>query len=526
MLPHARFALVLLLVAAAAGGAWRAALIAAKRTLNHDEVISYLAAAGRQGDYDRASRALAAPLGTWVAAAEIKQMLRPQGACFGRVAADLAATDIHPPLYFWLLHAWCLLVGTQLWTGPALNAAVSVLTAFVLYVVARGACREPLTAMAAAAVWCLSPAVIETCFEARHYDLLGLWAVGLVGCVLHWAEARRVRVLRDGGLLALVTGAGLLTHYHFGLLVAACGLGLVWWLRGDRLRLMQAMSSLAAGAALFAVMNPAFMQCVARGRAQAQPFAWGDLLPRCKTIVLTYAGFVADTAASNWVVGRHSSTFLVLLVFAIAVIAVAAGRRRPASPRAGLLALLFVLMVASNAGLYIAGVSPRHAMGPQYLALVWPLLALSGAVALERCGRPAAPVAVACAAAMLVSGGLAVRHQSERWARKPVPEYLRSAPAVVVDTTARGILPCLAWHLDDDQLLLGAGAEYLTAHPELWVGVMQRGGVLITTELGAGDRRPALAALAGAAAEPRPGVFGLGRAWVCEPAAHAAAKSR
>ena len=51
--------------------------------------------------------------------------------------ASLTAQDIHPPLYYALLHGWAALLGT----GPAalrlLSVAVGVLTIPLLYLVAR-----------------------------------------------------------------------------------------------------------------------------------------------------------------------------------------------------------------------------------------------------------------------------------------------------------------------------------------------------------------------------------------------------
>ena len=100
-----------------------------KRSLTGEESISYLAAACHQGDYARLAVTAQPPVGRWVAAAEWKVLLRPDRAlCLGELARDLAREDIHPPLYFWLLHAWALLFGVGLWTGPSLNIAIAGLT--------------------------------------------------------------------------------------------------------------------------------------------------------------------------------------------------------------------------------------------------------------------------------------------------------------------------------------------------------------------------------------------------------------
>lgn len=52
------------------------------------------------------------PIGAWVPASEWKKFLHiEQPFCFDEIAHALTRFDIHPPLYFWLLHLWALVVG-------------------------------------------------------------------------------------------------------------------------------------------------------------------------------------------------------------------------------------------------------------------------------------------------------------------------------------------------------------------------------------------------------------------------------
>jgi hypothetical protein len=119
-----RLGLAVLVVAIlGAGVGARAAAVHGKAVLTHDESISYPAATCHQGEYGRLTERLAAPVGTWVPASAWQRFLRPEPRwCFGTIRADLAGWDIHPPAYFWLLHAWTRASGRGLATGALLGA--------------------------------------------------------------------------------------------------------------------------------------------------------------------------------------------------------------------------------------------------------------------------------------------------------------------------------------------------------------------------------------------------------------------
>ncbi len=376
---HSRTAVVLLLSALTAGGALRTWLIAAKRTLNHDEAISYLCAAGKQGLYRDCTLKDAPPLGTWVPAAELKSFFEPQRyLCLGRIGRDLADTDIHPPLYFWLLHVWRLLVGLHLWTGPALNVLLAALGGVLLFVVARAILRNELAAAGAVAIWWFSPAVVATCFEARHYDLLALFSIAFVGALWSCVTGPAPRRIHHWLLLTLTTAGGLLTHYHFGLLPTLAAPWVLLRTRGDPRRLLRVTAAVAVGAALFVTIHPRFVSSILRARKQAQGFDRADIPVRVQTSLATYAAFFVRGPSVNWLAHRHwpwislgvvcSGRLLLWLLFR--------HRRGKDSAADQMTAYLFLALATANIGLYIAGLSPKHAMGPQYPAMVWPLLAL------------------------------------------------------------------------------------------------------------------------------------------------------
>ncbi|MBN2303056.1 MAG: hypothetical protein JXQ72_01175, partial [Anaerolineae bacterium] len=203
------FYLSTLVVLVLAGLGARLVLIADRAALEHDEAISILAAAGHQGDY---ARVLAgrdgpdSPYGRWVPARDWQRFMEPDEALiFGRIGADLGRYDIHPPLYFWLLHLWSLLVGAGFHAGPLLNVLFDAGTAWGVWKLASPLDRQarldsgkspslqrgegdlggeanrihelPLCRLAAVVLWALSPVALRTTIPARQYALFTLLAV-------------------------------------------------------------------------------------------------------------------------------------------------------------------------------------------------------------------------------------------------------------------------------------------------------------------------------------------------------------
>ena len=112
--------LLLLLVVILLGAGVRLIGIATKARFTRDEAVSYLCAAGRQGESLLVIKHKDYPYGAWSKAARWKEFWKADKYfCFGLISSDLLQYDIHPPLYFWLLHIWTLIFGVHLWTGPS-----------------------------------------------------------------------------------------------------------------------------------------------------------------------------------------------------------------------------------------------------------------------------------------------------------------------------------------------------------------------------------------------------------------------
>jgi len=141
--------------------------------------------------------------------------------------AARTALDIHPPLYYWLLHGWMQLAGDGEVAVRSLSVFAGVLLVAVTYQLGRSLFGRRVGLLAAVCA-ALSPFQVYYAQETRMYALSALW-----GALLVSAAARLYRVAAPGrpagraafALYALSATLGLYTHYAFAAVLAAAALG-------------------------------------------------------------------------------------------------------------------------------------------------------------------------------------------------------------------------------------------------------------------------------------------------------------
>ena len=152
-----RLAIALLIAGLVLGAALLLIRAGAQNTLSHDDAISYLAATGHMGSY-----ATDIPAGRWVPAQAWQAYWTPDRfSVFGQIGRDLARYDIHPPLYFWLLHVWIQVTGVRLSAGPLLNTIFLLLGAWIIALACRLARCSWGASTLAAVMWLLSGATLS-----------------------------------------------------------------------------------------------------------------------------------------------------------------------------------------------------------------------------------------------------------------------------------------------------------------------------------------------------------------------------
>jgi mannosyltransferase len=149
--------------------------------------------------------------------------------------AARTALDIHPPLYYWLLHGWMQLFGDSEVAVRSLSAAAGVLLVALIY---RLGARlfDTWGGLLAAFIAALSPFQIYYAQEARMYALLALlgaivvWVT--VELVTHWAsdedhERRKLLAMHSApaatyaSAYIVAAALGLYTHYAFPVILLA-----------------------------------------------------------------------------------------------------------------------------------------------------------------------------------------------------------------------------------------------------------------------------------------------------------------
>lgn len=138
----------LIVFAALAASAILVGLTTAQKTsIEHDEGITFLAAAGTQALYEDAKELGSGYAGEWVDAAKWRDLVeQPRPFTFGTIRHDLAYHDIHPPAYFWLLHLWSLVFGLSPASSIALGVVIAMATGFALFVLAMRVLGDGLRA--------------------------------------------------------------------------------------------------------------------------------------------------------------------------------------------------------------------------------------------------------------------------------------------------------------------------------------------------------------------------------------------
>ena len=230
-----------------------------------------------------------------------------------QITAD-AANDIHPPLYYWLLHLWVGIFGMSEAALRSLSALVGILLVLATFGIGR-AMYGDATGLAAAFIAALAPFQVYFGQEARMYVLLALECT--LAALLLWhlvkqetrlllpARESRLRLLPLTGLLLIVTfAAGLYTHYVFPLMMATLtGLYLLWILLTRRWgRTAKRLLRWALWLLLAVVL---YVPWLSTGMRQLAVWSVGDTVPGLgellrKSLAMLSLGPIARDLAGAW----------------------------------------------------------------------------------------------------------------------------------------------------------------------------------------------------------------------------------
>ena len=149
---------------------------------------------------------------------------------------DSLGHDLHPPLAYLMLRAWCGMFGYSEAAARSLSVLASVVGIGLLYAVARRL-HGTAAALWACLLMALAQPQIEFAQEAKHYALLIAWCLGALWIVVRAVESGATWK-RCAALLAIALAA-LFTHYYAAEALLVMGIWAAIRLRGrDRRRLL------------------------------------------------------------------------------------------------------------------------------------------------------------------------------------------------------------------------------------------------------------------------------------------------
>lgn len=130
-----------------------------------------------------------------------------------RMPADIwlgSARDVHPPLYYLLLHYWTQLFGTSALAARSMSMALSIITVVVGYKIVQKVSTERAARLAGVFL-ALAPFLVRYSQEARMYGVLGVFLIVGTWLLLKIVERPKNAWLWLGYILAMT--AGFYTHY-------------------------------------------------------------------------------------------------------------------------------------------------------------------------------------------------------------------------------------------------------------------------------------------------------------------------
>jgi mannosyltransferase len=228
-----------------------------------------------------------------------------------QLVTEGAAGDIHPPLYYYMLHFWRGVFGSSEFALRSLSAVLGVLLVGLTFLIGCKAFSAGV-GLLAAFVAAINPFQIYYSQEARMYMLLAVIGAAatffLLRLLKEWAirdqgSGRRFSLIIDHCLLIIFYALGLYTHYAFPFIfVTHFFIVLMWTLvtRAKWKHFIVWIGLVAAAGVLFLPWLPtAIRQLTTWPSARVTIDGWQMLLD---TLRLYVAGPTLPTAEATWAI--------------------------------------------------------------------------------------------------------------------------------------------------------------------------------------------------------------------------------
>ena len=438
--------------------------------ISHDDAISYLAATGHETDffYDQAGL-----VGRWLPASQLKAYTSVgERWDFKQIKNDLVEHDVHPPLYFWLLHVWVVLVGVSAAAGPLLNCLIFPLTVVLVYQFVRRSTGGRVPAAMACALLAASPVALDITTATRQYELLMLFSAAIYFLGYRIATKTRPSPL-DYALLTLTAFAGELTHYYFVFPIASVFVLIAYRERRLSRRLLATTAALAAAVLMFLIAMPRFYIQFLNQHDRKAGFDWYVIPERIERIGQTMVDFLGWH--QDWPFWPGVIVLLMLFAAYPAYLFTGRNRHTTAIERIAWHYLLFIAGIIFL--LYSAEATSAHAMAPRYLASLVPLIAVVGALMLDRLRRRNAWLAAAIIGLFCANAAWVFIPQGAQ--PLAVPSDVAGARRIVIDSPARGVIFRDLINIGPDKQIYMAFRRNLVRYDTGWNERLRAGDIII-----------------------------------------------
>jgi 4-amino-4-deoxy-L-arabinose transferase-like glycosyltransferase len=442
-----------ILIALLCATACKSLIIFNKEVPGYDESISYLAATCNQANYSNAPFGLKP-----VPAAQWKQLLEVEYPfCFQQIQDGLASHDIHPPLFFWLLHIWFLIFGVTLWSGPFLNVVIFLISNWALYHLASHLFDDKRLVTLTLFSYALNPSVILISTETRQYELLGAFTILLAWQTIDFLEKP---TLQNRIIVVLISIGGSLTHYYFILAIAACAA--YSFIQEKELRKLICLVFLYFTGYLGAFFIHPFLFSTLTAIPDRVPvFSLVEMADRIQRVITSLSSFY----------------YLLPLLLIIMLIIVIRKEKRIELKSAKSYSILIIPVLIGVVIIlqYLSFRTPTHTMGkPKYWSMIWPFLAFLPAYTLQwfKMRRSVALYLYAVPTVLAILITIMALGQAST---NPFPPDTKT---VLLDHTDRGLVLPVIWTLPDNASLIVASQDELLQN-QSWLDYVNKDSIYL-----------------------------------------------
>ncbi|MCF8261494.1 MAG: glycosyltransferase family 39 protein [Melioribacteraceae bacterium] len=432
--------------------------ISEKNGFTHDESISYLSAAGTQGEYQKLLEGNEEPLELLVKSERFNFLFTTDTFfSFKTIAYDLANYDIHPPLYFWMLHLLVYIFGVGFKIGLILNLFISLLFLLGFYRLSRELQFSKEQSLLIIGVWYLAPAVMISTFEARHYELFGFVSLLFLLKIISASKKEKLSVT-DNIQTALLIAAGFLTHYYF-LIVLVGGLFFITIKKLSRKILLYYSAAVILSALIFLALFPEFLTFLSgyNGRLNGDSVS---VLIKAKVFLYNLFAFFTTIHYGKYLTGVI--LILIAMYFVLKYKLYSFQNILLLRISTNFVPLFFaVWFFSAFLFLYIINITPNQAVGGEYFSMFWPFFTISIYVALKKVVgvRPVLKFAIPLLIMILVYSNIDQIKNADyinaQYSKEELTE-INKADLVIMTDKRRGNLPRnLYWTMSNQMVYAG-----------------------------------------------------------------------